>query len=45
VPSAFYFRTRVGLETPDATVSIAPFLYEMIGREARVSSKAGITMM
>jgi len=25
-------------------VSIAPFLYEMIGRERGVSSKAGITM-
>jgi len=44
VPIRLYFRTRVGLETPDATVSIAPFLYEMIGRERRVSSKAGITM-
>ncbi len=26
VPIRLYFRTRVGLETPDATVSIAPFL-------------------
>ena len=44
VPIRLYFRTRVGLETPDATVSIAPFLYEMVGRERRVSRKAGITM-
>jgi choline dehydrogenase len=44
VPIRMYFRTRVGLETPDATVSIAPFLYEMIGRERRVSKRAGITM-
>jgi len=44
VPIRLYFRTRPGLETPDATVSIAPFLYEMIGRERRVSKKKGITM-
>jgi choline dehydrogenase len=44
VPIRMYFRTRVGLETPDATVSIAPFLYEMVGRERRVSRKKGITM-
>jgi len=44
VPIRLYFRTRVGLETPDATVSIAPFLYEMVGHERRVSKKRGITM-
>ncbi|TMJ26442.1 MAG: choline dehydrogenase [Alphaproteobacteria bacterium] len=44
VPIRLYFRTRVGLETPDATVSIAPFLYERVGYERRVSKQAGITM-
>ncbi len=44
VPIRLYFRTRVGLETPDATVSIAPFLYEMVGHERRVSKRKGITM-
>ncbi|HZQ00100.1 MAG TPA: GMC family oxidoreductase N-terminal domain-containing protein [Reyranella sp.] len=44
VPIRMYFRTRVGLETPDATISIAPFLYEMIGRQRRVARRAGITM-
>ncbi len=44
VPIRMYFRTRVGLESPDATVSIAPFLYEMIGHERRVAKRAGITM-
>lgn len=44
VPIRMYFRTRVGSETPDATVSIAPFLYEMVGHERRVSKRAGITM-
>jgi choline dehydrogenase len=44
VPVRLYFRTRVGLETPDATISIAPFLYEMVGRERRIARRAGITM-
>ena len=44
VPIRMYFRTRVGSETPDATISIAPFLYEMVGHERRVSKRAGITM-
>jgi choline dehydrogenase len=44
VPIRMYFRTRVGLDSPDATVSIAPFLYEMVGHERRVSKKRGITM-
>src|SRR5258708_15898239 len=39
VPIRMYFRTRVGAETPDATVSIAPFLYEIVGGERRVSKK------
>ena len=44
VPIRMYFRTRPGLETPDATISIAPFLYERVGRERRVSRQRGITM-
>ena len=44
VPIRMYFRTRPGLETPDATISIAPFLYERIGRERRVARQRGITM-
>jgi len=44
VPLRMYFRTRPGLEAPDATVSVLPFLYEMIGRERRVSRRPGITM-
>ncbi len=39
-----YFRTREGLETPDATISILPFLYEMVGRQRRVAKRQGITM-
>ena len=44
VPIRLYFRTRPGLETPDATISIAPFLYERIGRERRIAKRSGITM-
>ena len=41
VPIRLYFRTRVGLETPDATVSIAPFLYEMVGPRAARLEEGG----
>jgi choline dehydrogenase len=44
VPIRMYFRTRPGLESPDATVSIAPFLYEKVGQERRISKRRGITM-
>jgi len=44
VPIRLYFRTRPGLETPDATVSILPFLYERIGHERKISRRRGITM-
>ena len=45
VPIRMYFRTRPGGETPDATISVLPFLYEMVGRERRIHrTKRGITM-
>jgi choline dehydrogenase len=44
VPIRMYFRTRPGLETPDATVSILPFLYERVGHERRIAKRRGITM-
>jgi len=44
VPVRMYFRTRPGLASPDATISVLPFLYEMIGRERRVAKRRGITM-
>jgi choline dehydrogenase len=44
VPIRMYFRTRPGLETPDATISVLPFLYEMVNGERRVSRRRGITM-
>jgi choline dehydrogenase len=44
VPIRMYFRTREGLETPDATISVLPFLYEMINGERRIAKRRGITM-
>ena len=44
VPVRMYFRTRPGLETPDATISVLPFMYEMVGRERRIARRRGITM-
>jgi choline dehydrogenase len=44
VPIRMYFRTREGLDSPDATISVLPFLYEMVGRERRISCQRGITM-
>jgi choline dehydrogenase len=44
VPIRMYFRTREGLETPDAVISIAPFLYEMVKRERCIAKRPGITM-
>ncbi|HLG49843.1 MAG TPA: GMC family oxidoreductase N-terminal domain-containing protein [Reyranella sp.] len=44
VPIRMYFRTRPGLETPDATISVAPFLYERFGQERRIAKRRGITM-
>ncbi len=44
VPIRLYFRTREGLEAPDATISVLPFLYEMVNHERRVAKRRGITM-
>ena len=44
VPIRMYFRTRPGLETPDATISILPFLTERVDGERRVARQRGITM-
>jgi choline dehydrogenase len=44
VPIRMYFRTREGLDSPDATISVLPFLYEMIGRQRRIARQSGITM-
>lgn len=40
VPIRMYIKTREGLETPDATVSILPFL---VGEGRRISPQRGVT--
>jgi choline dehydrogenase len=44
VPVRMYFRTREGLDSPDATISVLPFIYEMAGRERRIARQRGITL-
>jgi choline dehydrogenase len=44
VPIRMYFRTREGLDSPDATISFMPFLTERINRERRIARERGITM-
>ena len=44
VPIRMYFRTRAGLEAPDATISVLPFLYAMVNQERRIAKRRGITM-
>ena len=41
VPIRMYFRTRPGLETPDATVSILPFLYN-VWKTAKYGKPVGV---
>jgi choline dehydrogenase len=43
VPVRMYFRSREGLASPDVTISGLALLYEMVGRERRISRRRGIT--
>lgn len=44
VPIRMYFRTREGLDSPDATISVMPFLTERVNRERRIARERGVTM-
>jgi choline dehydrogenase len=44
VPLRMYFCTREGLASPDATISVMPFLTERVKRVRRVAKECGITM-
>lgn len=44
VPIRMYIRTREGLESPDATISVMPFLVERIDRERKLARARGLTM-
>jgi choline dehydrogenase len=39
-----YIRTREGLESPDATISVMPFLVERVDRERKLAKERGLTM-
>lgn len=43
-PIRMYFKTREGLESPDATISMTPFLYESVGEQLQISRQRGITL-
>ncbi|MBT5107471.1 MAG: choline dehydrogenase [Rhodospirillaceae bacterium] len=44
VPIRMYIRTREGLESPDATISVMPFLVERVDRERKLAKERGLTM-
>ena len=44
VPLRMYIRTREGLESPDATISVMPFLVERVDRERKLAKERGLTM-
>jgi len=44
VPIRIFFRTREGLESPDAIISVMPFLTEKINRERRIARERGVTL-
>jgi choline dehydrogenase len=44
VPMRLYFRTREGLDSPDATFSVMPFITERVNRVRRISRTRGVTL-
>jgi len=44
VPMRLYFRTREGLDSPDATFSVMPFITERVNRVRRISRVRGVTL-
>ena len=40
-PIRMYFKTREGLESPDATISMTPFLYESVDEQLQISKSIG----
>ncbi|MBH68439.1 MAG: choline dehydrogenase [Rhodospirillaceae bacterium] len=43
-PIRMYFKTREGLESPDATISMTPFLYESVDEQLQISKQKGVTL-
>ncbi|MCH2629179.1 MAG: GMC family oxidoreductase N-terminal domain-containing protein [Nisaea sp.] len=44
VPLRMYFKTRIGLSSPDATISFMPYLTERRRRARVISKRPGLTM-
>ena len=43
-PIRMYFKTREGLESPDAAIAMTPFLYESVNEQMHISKKKGVTL-
>jgi choline dehydrogenase len=43
-PIRMYFKTREGLESPDAAIAMTPFLYESEDGHLKISKKRGVTL-
>ena len=43
-PIRMYFKTREGLESPDAAIAMTPFLYESVNGHLKISKQRGVTL-
>ena len=43
-PIRMYFKTREGLESPDAAIAMTPFLYESVDGHMKISKQRGVTL-
>ena len=43
-PIRMYFKTREGLESPDAAIAMTPFLYESVDGHLKISKQRGVTL-
>ena len=43
-PIRMYFKTREGLDSPDAAIAMTPFLYESENGRLKISKKRGVTL-
>ena len=43
-PIRMYFKTREGLESPDAAIAMTPFLYESVNGDLKISKRRGVTL-
>ena len=43
-PIRMYFKTREGLDAPDAAIAMTPFLYESVDGKLEISKRKGVTL-